>query len=62
MCGITGWVSYDRDLHASARHIGCDDADDGVARPGRRGTWIDPPAALGHRRLAIIDLQGGVSP
>ncbi|MZD07077.1 asparagine synthase (glutamine-hydrolyzing) [Streptomyces sp. SID5785] len=62
MCGITGWVSFDRDLRASA------DALEAMTRtmecrgPDDRGTWIDGPAALGHRRLAIIDLPGGRQP
>ncbi|MEY9981542.1 asparagine synthase (glutamine-hydrolyzing) [Bradyrhizobium yuanmingense] len=30
--------------------------------PDQEGTWIDGPAALGHRRLAIIDIDGGRQP
>ncbi|MFD5134772.1 hypothetical protein ACFWMX_00650 [Streptomyces sp. NPDC058378] len=30
--------------------------------PDDRATWISGPAALGHRRLAIIDLPGGRQP
>ncbi|MES0039822.1 asparagine synthase (glutamine-hydrolyzing) [Mesorhizobium sp. M0046] len=30
--------------------------------PDDEGTWIDGPAALGHRRLAVIDIQGGRQP
>jgi asparagine synthase (glutamine-hydrolysing) len=30
--------------------------------PDASGTWIDGPAALGHRRLAVIDIEGGVQP
>jgi asparagine synthase (glutamine-hydrolysing) len=30
--------------------------------PDDEGTWIDGPAALGHRRLAIIDIEGGRQP
>lgn len=32
--------------------------------PDARGAWRDPdtPVALGHRRLSIIDLQGGAQP
>ncbi|MGW4440877.1 asparagine synthase (glutamine-hydrolyzing) [Streptomyces sp. NPDC004596] len=62
MCGITGWVSYDRDLtteatalHAMTETMACRGPDD-------RGTWTEGPAALGHRRLAIIDLPGGRQP
>ncbi|EST19930.1 asparagine synthase (glutamine-hydrolyzing) [Streptomyces roseochromogenus] len=62
MCGITGWVSFDRDLtteattlHAMTETMACRGPDD-------RGTWTQGPAALGHRRLAIIDLPGGRQP
>jgi asparagine synthase (glutamine-hydrolysing) len=62
MCGITGWVSFDRDLtteatalHAMTETMACRGPDD-------RGTWAEGPAALGHRRLAIIDLPGGRQP
>ncbi|MCZ4093059.1 hypothetical protein [Sinorhizobium psoraleae] len=37
-------------------------ASTGPSWSGRPGTWIDGPAALGHRRLAIIDIQGGRQP
>ena len=34
-----------------------------VARgPDADGTYVEPEIALGHRRLAIIDLSGGVQP
>ncbi|MEV5875291.1 asparagine synthase (glutamine-hydrolyzing) [Streptomyces sp. NPDC052101] len=62
MCGITGWVSFDRDLtteattlHAMTETMACRGPDD-------RGAWAEGPAALGHRRLAIIDLPGGRQP
>ncbi|MER5542139.1 asparagine synthase (glutamine-hydrolyzing) [Streptomyces sp. NPDC002589] len=62
MCGITGWISFDRDLtteattlHAMTETMACRGPDD-------RGTWVQGPAALGHRRLAIIDLPGGRQP
>ncbi|XXU88615.1 hypothetical protein WMF21_13070 [Sorangium sp. So ce1099] len=30
--------------------------------PDDEGIWLSPRAALGHRRLAIIDLEGGRQP
>jgi asparagine synthase (glutamine-hydrolysing) len=30
--------------------------------PDGRGVWVDRHAALGHRRLAIIDIDGGHQP
>ncbi|MFE6887036.1 asparagine synthase (glutamine-hydrolyzing) [Streptomyces sp. NPDC057694] len=62
MCGITGWVSFDRDLRASHDTLDAMTATMECRGPDDRGTWIDGPAALGHRRLAIIDLPGGRQP
>ena len=59
MCGITGYWSeainaeemetISRRMSATLYHRGPDD----------RGTWVDTNAglALGHRRLAIVDLS-----
>ncbi|MFE9411216.1 asparagine synthase (glutamine-hydrolyzing) [Streptomyces sp. NPDC006704] len=62
MCGITGWVSFGRDLtrergalDAMTRTMACRGPDAG-------GTWTGRHAALGHRRLAVIDLAGGAQP
>ncbi|KUN05910.1 asparagine synthetase B [Streptomyces yokosukanensis] len=62
MCGITGWVSYDRDLAAEATTLDAMTETMACRGPDDRGTWIEGPAALGHRRLAIIDLPGGRQP
>ncbi|MFG2517476.1 asparagine synthase (glutamine-hydrolyzing) [Streptomyces sp. NPDC048527] len=62
MCGITGWVSFDRDLRASADTLDAMTQTMECRGPDDRGTWTDGPAALGHRRLAIIDLPGGRQP
>ncbi|MFE3940207.1 asparagine synthetase B family protein, partial [Streptomyces goshikiensis] len=62
MCGIAGWIAYDRDLTQESTTL------DRMVRtltgrgPDSGGRWIDGPAALGHRRLAVIDLAGGVQP
>ncbi|MFE0028433.1 asparagine synthase (glutamine-hydrolyzing) [Amycolatopsis sp. NPDC059021] len=62
MCGIAGWVSFDRDLRREQATL--DAMTDSMAErgPDERGTWADEHAALGHRRLAIIDLPGGHQP
>ena len=62
MCGITGWLSYSQDMQA---HDGIlQRMTDSMARrgPDARGIWIDGPIGLGHRRLSIIDLEGGKQP
>ncbi|MEU6091915.1 asparagine synthase (glutamine-hydrolyzing) [Streptomyces sp. NPDC047085] len=62
MCGITGWVSFDRDLGAEAAVLHAMTETMACRGPDDRGTWAEGPAALGHRRLAIIDLPGGRQP
>ncbi|MFI9248498.1 asparagine synthase (glutamine-hydrolyzing) [Streptomyces sp. NPDC053069] len=62
MCGITGWVSFDRDLTAEAPTLHAMTETMACRGPDDRGTWVQGPAALGHRRLAIIDLPGGRQP
>nr|BFD86406.1 asparagine synthase (glutamine-hydrolyzing) [Streptomyces sp. Xyl84] len=62
MCGITGWVSFDRDLRSEAATLDAMTETMACRGPDDRGTWAQGPAALGHRRLAIIDLPGGRQP
>ncbi|MFJ5309356.1 asparagine synthase (glutamine-hydrolyzing) [Streptomyces sp. NPDC088350] len=62
MCGITGWVSFDRELRTEAATLDAMTETMACRGPDDRGTWVQGPAALGHRRLAIIDLPGGHQP
>ncbi|MEU5951317.1 asparagine synthase (glutamine-hydrolyzing) [Streptomyces sp. NPDC047525] len=62
MCGITGWVSFDRDLRSVSGTLDAMTETMSCRGPDDRGTWIEGPAGLGHRRLAIIDLPGGRQP
>src|SRR3954454_3803161 len=61
MCGIAGFVNAggrpaDRAIvermTATIAHRG----------PDGDGFYLDGPAALGHRRLSIIDVEGGAQP
>jgi asparagine synthase (glutamine-hydrolysing) len=62
MCGIAGWVSYGRDL-AAHKHVLTTMTETMARRgPDAGGVWIDRHVGLGHRRLAVIDLSGGVQP
>jgi asparagine synthase (glutamine-hydrolysing) len=62
MCGITGWVSFETDLSRERETLDAMTATMACRGPDDAGTWIAPDAALGHRRLAIIDLPGGRQP
>ena len=64
MCGITGWINLRQsDSNASAEsvlHSMCER----IAHrgPDSEGLWLDSTAALGMRRLSIIDLRTGDQP
>jgi asparagine synthase (glutamine-hydrolysing) len=62
MCGITGWISFDRDLARERDVLEAMTQTMACRGPDASGTWIGGPAAMGHRRLAVIDLRGGVQP
>jgi asparagine synthase (glutamine-hydrolysing) len=62
MCGITGWVGYSRDLRQERRTIDAMTETMACRGPDASGVWTDQNAALGHRRLAVIDLPGGAQP
>jgi asparagine synthase (glutamine-hydrolysing) len=62
MCGIAGWVSYDGDLKSHQDVITTMTKTMERRGPDAGGVWIDRHAGLGHRRLAVIDLAGGVQP
>ncbi|WP_433222034.1 asparagine synthase (glutamine-hydrolyzing) [Microtetraspora malaysiensis] len=62
MCGIAGWIDYGRDLRAE-RDVALAMTETMACRgPDAEGLWTEPHAALGHRRLAIIDIEGGRQP
>src|ERR1700712_1336074 len=62
MCGITGWISFDRDLEREQGVVDAMTETMACRGPDASGTYVAGPAALGHRRLAIIDLAGGTQP
>ncbi|MFB9908129.1 asparagine synthase (glutamine-hydrolyzing) [Allokutzneria oryzae] len=62
MCGITGWVAFQRDL-TSERDVVAAMTETMVCRgPDAEGTWLSRHAALSHRRLSVIDIEGGKQP
>jgi asparagine synthase (glutamine-hydrolysing) len=64
MCGITGWVNLDTNSsknHTEAvLHSMCETITH--RGPDSEGVWMDDSAALGMRRLSIIDLRTGDQP
>ncbi|AMX95494.1 MULTISPECIES: hypothetical protein [unclassified Mesorhizobium] len=64
LCGICEWIDFNRDLGGPDARRELADMTATIANhgPDDEGTWIGGPAALGHHRLAIIDIQGGRQP
>jgi asparagine synthase (glutamine-hydrolysing) len=62
MCGITGWVDFERDLRAERATLEAMTATMACRGPDDEGVWCSAHAAIGHRRLAVIDLPGGGQP
>ena len=63
MCGIAGFVSLEQSKTTAARDI-LDRMCRAIAHrgPDDQGLLVEGPAALGMRRLSIIDLAGGHQP
>ncbi|WP_371378770.1 asparagine synthase (glutamine-hydrolyzing) [Sporomusa aerivorans] len=62
MCGITGWIDWKEDLTKKS-HILSAMVETLAARgPDAQGAYITTHAALGHRRLSVIDPVGGAQP
>lgn len=57
MCGIAGRVDFSRDLSNDETTIRAMTLEN--RGPDAEGTWTDRHVALGHRRLAVIDIVGG---
>ncbi|MDH6126838.1 asparagine synthase (glutamine-hydrolyzing) [Kitasatospora sp. GP82] len=62
MCGIAGWVDFTRDVRQDHHTLEVLTRTMACRGPDASGMWADEHAALGHRRLSIIDLDGGRQP
>lgn len=62
MCGIAGWVSYGQDLRAQRKVLQAMTDTMALRGPDAEGLWVEGPVGLGHRRLSVIDLEGGRQP
>ncbi|HUZ24117.1 MAG TPA: asparagine synthase (glutamine-hydrolyzing) [Streptosporangiaceae bacterium] len=62
MCGITGWVDFGRDLRAERATLEAMTATMACRGPDAGGVWCSAQAGIGHRRLSVVDLDGGAQP
>ncbi|MEL7060734.1 MAG: asparagine synthase (glutamine-hydrolyzing) [Acidobacteriota bacterium] len=63
MCGIAGFAAPGESAAAEARRrLEAMTATLGHRGPDGEGLWLEAPVGLGHRRLSIVDLEGGAQP
>ncbi|KUJ65859.1 asparagine synthetase B [Streptomyces albus subsp. albus] len=62
MCGVAGWVDFERDLTERRDVLTAMTGTMACRGPDSEGHWAGPHALLGHRRLAVIDLATGQQP
>lgn len=59
MCGLVGFVNYKKDV-SSYKNVLCNMTESLQKRgPDELGYYINDNVALGHRRLIVIDPDGG---
>ncbi len=62
MCGITGWIDWERDLTRFRPTLAAMAATLADRGPDQMGDYVTNHAALGHRRLTVVDPIGGTQP
>jgi asparagine synthase (glutamine-hydrolysing) len=62
MCGIAGFLNRDRSAAANRQRLGAMMGAIAHRGPDGDGAYFDGAVALGHKRLAIIDLEAGRQP
>lgn len=62
MGGLVGWVDFERDMMLERAAVQAMTDTMAHRGPDAAGLWLSPRAALGHRRLAVIDREGGCQP
>ncbi|MEV8057740.1 asparagine synthase (glutamine-hydrolyzing) [Streptomyces antimycoticus] len=62
MCGVTGWIDFSRDLSQESGTLQAMTDTLACRGPDAAGIWLGGHAAFGHRRLAVIDVDGGKQP
>ncbi|SDN45454.1 asparagine synthase (glutamine-hydrolysing) [Psychrobacillus sp. OK028] len=62
MCGITGWIHFQRDLRNELSAVVKMTGTLKKRGPDDDNIWSSPHAAFGHRRLTVVDPVGGKQP
>ncbi len=62
MCGITGWIHYKRNLSNQEKLVEKMAETLSKRGPDETNTWVGQHAAFGHKRLIVVDPEGGRQP
>jgi asparagine synthase (glutamine-hydrolysing) len=62
MCGITGWINFRKDLRSSRGILETMTETLSKRGPDDSNVWLDTHAAFGHKRLTVVDPEGGKQP
>ncbi|MCS1352717.1 asparagine synthase (glutamine-hydrolyzing) [Mechercharimyces sp. CAU 1602] len=62
MCGIVGWIDWQHDISQKRSIIEKMNASQMHRGPDAEGVWLSAHVALAHRRLTVIDPEGGTQP
>lgn len=62
MCGITGWVDWEKNLETEQAVLAQMTASLAARGPDAAGLYMSQHAAFGHRRLSVMDPEHGAQP
>ncbi|MBO8188076.1 asparagine synthase (glutamine-hydrolyzing) [Streptomyces spirodelae] len=62
MCGIAGWIDFARGMREEGSTVRAMAGTLANRGPDDEAVWTDRDAALGHRRLAVIDVDDSTQP
>lgn len=62
VCGITGWIDWEEDLTQKRGILEHMTGTLEARGPDAYGYWVSSRAAIGHRRLVVVDPEGGKQP
>ncbi len=62
MCGIAGWIDHERDLRSQSSILEAMSYQLRNRGPDASGEWMSPNALIAHRRLSVVDPEGGGQP
>ncbi|WP_242142230.1 MULTISPECIES: asparagine synthase (glutamine-hydrolyzing) [unclassified Bacillus cereus group] len=62
MCGITGWIDYKRSLEGERETVMKMTETLAKRGPDDTNIWINKHIAFGHKRLIVVDPEGGKQP